>query len=60
MSSWWSFSAAAGNWCAAAALNDHQLDTPGYRPGYGWKPATGTGIASDIPPPRRHHWEKGA
>jgi hypothetical protein len=43
--------AIAGNWCAAAALDDDQLDTPGYRPRYGWKPATGTGTAPDITPP---------
>ena len=42
--------AIAGNWCAAAALDDDQLDTPGYRPRYGWKPATGTGTAPDISP----------
>jgi len=47
--------AIAGNWCAAAALDDDQLDTPGYRPQYGWKPATGTGTAPDIGPPGRHH-----
>ena len=48
--------AAAGNWCAAAALNDPaQLDVPGYRP------ATGTGIAPDIRlPVRRHYKRKGA
>jgi hypothetical protein len=46
--------AIAGNWCAAA-LDDDRLDTPGYRPRYGWKPATGTGIAPDIRPPARHH-----
>jgi transcriptional regulator with XRE-family HTH domain len=40
--------AVAGNWCAAAALDDDQLDTPGYRPCHGWKPATGTGTAPDI------------
>ena len=45
--------AAAGNWCAAAALNDHQLDTPGYRPRAGYRPATGTGTAPDITPPAR-------
>ena len=45
--------AIAGNWCAPAALDDDQLDTPGYRPRYGWKPATGTGIAPDIHPPAR-------
>src|SRR5271154_3576549 len=43
--------AIAGNWCAAAALDDDLLDLPGYRPCSGWKPATGTGIAPDIYPP---------
>ena len=42
--------AMTGNWCAAAALDDDQLDIPGYRPEYGWKPATGTGTAPDIRP----------
>jgi len=50
--------AIAGNWCAPAALDDDQLDTPGYRPQYGWKPATGTGVAPDICPPARHHQTK--
>ena len=44
----------AGNWCAAAALDDDQLDDPGYRPRSNWRPATGTGTAPDIYP-RRHH-----
>jgi hypothetical protein len=43
--------AIAGNWCAAAALDDDQLDLPGYRPRQGWKPATGTGTAPDIRSP---------
>jgi hypothetical protein len=47
--------AIAGNWGAAAALDDDRLDIPGYRPRYGWKPATGTGVAPDIRPPARHH-----
>ena len=47
--------AIAGNWCAAAALDDDLLDTPGYRPRQGWKPATGTGIAPDIYPPASQH-----
>ena len=47
--------AAAGNWCAAAALNDHQLDTPGYRPRAGYRPATGTGVAPDIRIAVRRH-----
>ncbi len=40
--------ASAGNWCAGAALDDDQLDTPGYRPQSRWRPATGTGVAPDI------------
>jgi hypothetical protein len=42
--------AVAGDWCAAAALDDDWLDIPGYQPEYGWKPATGTGTAPDIHP----------
>ena len=42
--------AIAGNWCAGAALDDDLLDIPGYRPKYGWKPATGTGTAPDSVP----------
>jgi hypothetical protein len=40
--------AITGDWCAAAALDDDLLDTPGYQPQYGWKPSTGTGTAPDI------------
>jgi hypothetical protein len=47
--------ASAGNWCAAAALDDDQLDVPGYRPRTRHRPATGTGIAPDIDPPARLH-----
>jgi hypothetical protein len=55
--------AIAGDWCAPAALDDDQLDIPGYRPRYGWKPATGTGVAPDIRRParrRHHHRRRGA
>jgi hypothetical protein len=45
--------AIAGNWCAGAALDDDELDTPGYRPAYGWRPARGTGVATAIHPPAR-------
>jgi lambda repressor-like predicted transcriptional regulator len=41
--------AITGNWCPAAALDDDDLDTPSYRPAYGWKAATGTGTATDYP-----------
>ena len=47
--------AIAGNWCAAAALDDDLLDVPGYRPRHGWKPATGTGTAADVRPRARRH-----
>jgi hypothetical protein len=40
--------AAAAGWCAAAALDDDDLDTPGYRPGAGFRAAGGTGTAPDI------------
>ena len=51
--------AAAGNWCAGAALDDAQLDIPGYRPRSSWRPATGTGTAPDSYP-RRHHSKRRA
>ena len=47
--------AMAGDWCAAAALDDDWLDIPGYQPEYGWKPATGTGTAPDIHPSALPH-----
>ena len=34
-----------GDWCAGAALDDDQLDHPGYQPPHGWRPACGTGTA---------------
>ena len=52
--------AAAGNWCAGAALDDSKLDTPGYRPQSRWRPATGTGIAADFHPPTRLHQKRRA
>ncbi len=52
--------ATAGNWCAGAALDDDQLDIPGYRPRTGYRPAAGTGIAADIRLPVRRHRRKGA
>ena len=50
--------AMAGDWCAAAALDDDWLDIPGYQPEYGWKPATGTGTAPDIHPPALQEKER--
>ena len=52
--------ASAGNWCAGAALDDDQLDIPGYRPRTGYRPATGTGIAPDVRLPVRRYRRKGA
>jgi hypothetical protein len=48
--------ARARNWCAAVALDDDQLDVPGYRPRSNWRPAAGTGTAPDIY--RRRHQTK--
>jgi plasmid maintenance system antidote protein VapI len=39
-----------GDWCAAAALDDDQLDQPGYQPPHGWRPARGTGVAPNVAP----------
>jgi hypothetical protein len=52
--------AGAGNWCVGAALDDDQLDIPGYRPRTGYRPAAGTGIAADIRLPVRRYRRKGA
>jgi hypothetical protein len=52
--------AAAGNWCAGAALDDSKLDIPGYRPQSRWRPATGTGVAADFNPPTRLHRKRRA
>jgi len=37
-------------WPAAAALNEDELDEPGYRPFSRYRPATGTAIAADFRP----------
>ncbi len=42
--------AIAGNWCAGAGLDDGDLDIPGYRPCCAWRPARGTGVATDFAP----------
>jgi hypothetical protein len=52
--------AIAGNWCAGAGLDDDLLDTPGYRPSQGWKPATGTGVATSTRPAARPYRRRGA
>jgi hypothetical protein len=52
--------ASTGNWCAAAALEDDQLDVPGYRPRSCWRPAIGTGTAPDIHSPTRLHRKRRA
>ena len=39
-----------GDWCAGAALDDDQLDQPGYQPPHGWRPACGTGVAGPPAP----------
>ena len=41
--------AQAGRWCTGMGLDDDLLDTPGYDPQCAWRPATGTGVATDDP-----------
>ena len=43
-----------GDWCAGAALDDDQLDRPGYQPAHGWRTARGTGTAA-LPGARAAH-----
>src|ERR1700730_1900031 len=47
--------ACAANWCAPMALDDDKLDTPGYRPQSRYRPAAGTGVATDLHPPTPLH-----
>ena len=43
--------AAVSNWPCAAGLDEDELDAdPLYRPVSGWRPARGTGVASDVAP----------
>lgn len=37
-----------GDWCHGAALDEELLDTPGYRPRTGYRPAIGAGVAPEI------------
>ena len=41
--------AAVNNWPCPAAMDEDQLDLPGYKPAARWRYAQGTGIASDDP-----------
>jgi hypothetical protein len=41
--------AAVHNWPCPAALDDDELDLPGYKPTAGWRYARGTGTAEDDP-----------
>src|SRR5436190_22693928 len=36
-------------WCTGTGLDDDELDQPGYEPHCAWRPATGTGVATDNP-----------
>jgi hypothetical protein len=40
------------SWCTGMGLDDDRLDEPGYDPQCSWRPATGTGVASDPDPLR--------
>jgi hypothetical protein len=40
------------DWCTPLALDEDAIDCVGYQPEHGWRPATGTGTAPDLPAPR--------
>ncbi len=42
--------AEANNWCAPVGLDEDQLDEPGYRPYCRYRPASGSGVATDFQP----------
>ena len=41
-----------GGWCTPLGLDEDLIDRPGYQPGHGWLPATGTGTAPALEPSR--------
>ncbi len=41
--------AAGHNWPCPAALDEDELDQPGYKPAARWRYARGTGVAADDP-----------
>ena len=47
--------AAVHNWPCPAALDEDELDTPGYKPTARWRYARGTGIAAEDPLGKNHH-----
>jgi hypothetical protein len=40
------------DWCTPLALDEDVIDCVGYQPEHGWRPATGTGTAPDLPAPQ--------
>jgi len=42
--------AETNNWCAPVGLDEDQLDEPGYRPYCRYRPASGSGVATDFQP----------
>ena len=47
--------AAVHNWPCPAALDEDELDMPGYKPTARWRYARGTGIAAEDPLGKNHH-----
>jgi hypothetical protein len=52
--------AAVRNWPCPAALDEDQLDRPGYTPTERWSYAHGTGIADNDPLGEKHQTTPGA
>ena len=51
--------AAVNNWPCPAAMDEDELDLPGYKPSARWRYAQGTGIASDDPLGKKHQAQPG-
>ncbi len=49
--------AAVNNWPCPAALDEDELDRPGYKPAARWRYAHGSGIADDDPLGKKHQNE---
>jgi hypothetical protein len=52
--------AAVNNWPCPAALDDDELDRPGYKPAARWRYAHGSGTADDDPLGKKHQTTPGA
>ena len=50
--------AAANDWPCPCGLDEDELDSPGYAPMCGWRPARGVGVAADFNSPQKNAEEE--